>query len=110
MFDLAINTTLDPNPKLAAQALSPSPLCADFSHYPGKRGSAIFGLFGKEFPNLFALKFIRVNYVEVETIFSWGLRIQVSRNQSCDFLRDFSLCAISPGTEERRSSFRVLTI
>ncbi|KAL4297846.1 hypothetical protein GQ457_12G029630 [Hibiscus cannabinus] len=52
--------------------------CADFS-IPGKRGCAIFSVFGKEFPNLFALLFIRVNYVEVETIFSWRLKIQVIR-------------------------------
>ncbi|KAL4297867.1 hypothetical protein GQ457_12G012030 [Hibiscus cannabinus] len=53
---------------------------------PGKRGSAIFGLFGKEFPNPFALKFIRENYVEVETILSWRLRIQETRNEGVRFV------------------------
>ncbi|KAK8656817.1 hypothetical protein V6N13_098752 [Hibiscus sabdariffa] len=77
MFDLAINTTLDPKtliylPKNSSLLLG---VGADFP-IPGKGCFAIFGLFGKEFPNLFALKFIRVNYVEVETIFSWRLRIQ----------------------------------
>ncbi|KAK8608926.1 hypothetical protein V6N13_025236 [Hibiscus sabdariffa] len=91
MFDLAINITLDPKTLI----LPPNPLLLALVRrlfpYPGKEGSAILGFFGKEFPNPFALLFIRVNYVEVETILSWRLRIQVSRNQSCHFLRDFSL-------------------
>ncbi|KAL4272524.1 hypothetical protein GQ457_13G015680 [Hibiscus cannabinus] len=94
------------NPKLAAQVLFPFPYAPTFLITREKRGSAIYGLFGKEFPNIFAFKFIRVNYVEVEMILSWRLRIQVSRNQSCDFLRVFSLYALSPGNEERRKGLR----
>ncbi|KAK8547476.1 hypothetical protein V6N12_031613 [Hibiscus sabdariffa] len=96
------------NPNLAAQSSSLLlGIGTDFP-IPGKGCFAIFGLFGKEFPNLFALKFIRVNYVEVETIFSWRLRIQVSRNQSCDSSPGFlPLCDISGnrGTKEFVSCF-----
>ncbi|KAK8988348.1 hypothetical protein V6N11_061106 [Hibiscus sabdariffa] len=84
---------------LAAQ---PFPLCADFSLLR-ERGCAIFSSSGKEFPDFLALLFIWVNYVEVETILSWRLRIQVSRNQSCDFSPGlFILCVISGkrGTKE----------
>ncbi|KAK8700446.1 hypothetical protein V6N13_018842 [Hibiscus sabdariffa] len=48
MFDLAINTTLDQKPKVAAQ---PSPLDLRRLLLAREQGCAIFRLFGKEFPS-----------------------------------------------------------
>ncbi|KAK8618134.1 hypothetical protein V6N13_116005 [Hibiscus sabdariffa] len=97
MFDLAINTTLDQNPSRPSSSILLG-ICADFS-IPGNKGVRFFWLFGKEFLNLFTLKFTRVNYVEVETIFLWRLKIRVIRiirKSKLRFLRDFSaLCVFS---------------
>ncbi|KAK8682772.1 hypothetical protein V6N13_055146 [Hibiscus sabdariffa] len=112
MFDLAINTTLDQKPKVAAQTLFPPLYCADFS-IPGKRDCAIFSAFGKEFPKFCSLVYsgglsrdLDEIFVEIQDPSKWFHQ----ENKSCDFLRVFLLGAFSPGFEERRSSFRDLTI
>ncbi|KAK8713387.1 hypothetical protein V6N13_148605 [Hibiscus sabdariffa] len=56
MFDLAINTTLDQNPSRPTSSLRLE-ICVDFSCY-GNKAVRYFWPFGKEFSNLFALKFL----------------------------------------------------
>ncbi|KAK8988349.1 hypothetical protein V6N11_061107 [Hibiscus sabdariffa] len=81
---------------LAAQ---PFPLCVDFSLL-WERGCAIFSSSGKEFPDFLALLFIWVNYVEVETILSWRLRIQELTVSLLTLPPEFDTCTwISGGTK-----------
>ncbi|KAL4355454.1 hypothetical protein GQ457_06G012710 [Hibiscus cannabinus] len=108
MFDLAINTTLEPKTLAAQLSLL---LCADFPK-PGNWGCAIFACFREGISELFSL------------VYSGGLSRDLSEfiveiqdpNKSFQkeieiviFLR-FMLCAFSPVNRKRRSSFRCLTI
>ncbi|KAL4304180.1 hypothetical protein GQ457_10G011820 [Hibiscus cannabinus] len=68
--DLCLSRLQDPKTLIVPPKFSSLSFVRRLFPLLGKSGSAIFGLFGKEFPNLFALKFIRVNYVEVEMILS----------------------------------------
>ncbi|KAK8562356.1 hypothetical protein V6N12_010440 [Hibiscus sabdariffa] len=77
------------------------------------RDCAIFSAFGKEFPKFCSLVYsgglsrdLDEIFVEIQDPSKWFHQ----ENKSCDFLRVFLLGAFSPGFEERRSSFRDLTI
>ncbi|KAL4302581.1 hypothetical protein GQ457_10G009710 [Hibiscus cannabinus] len=86
MVDLAINTTLE-SKTLAAQTPCS---CADFP-CSGNWGSAIWLVFGKEFPN-FALLFIRVDLVEISMRFLVEIKdssITHCENQSRVFSGNF---------------------
>ncbi|KAK9025215.1 hypothetical protein V6N11_065111 [Hibiscus sabdariffa] len=98
------------NPKVAAQ---PSPLDLRRLLLAREQGCAIFRLFGKEFQSSCSLVYsgglsrdLDEIFVEIQDPSKWFHQ----ENKSCDFLRVFLLGAFSPGFEERRSSFRDLTI
>ncbi|KAK8600765.1 hypothetical protein V6N12_050614 [Hibiscus sabdariffa] len=88
-----------------------------FSMEESKRGFLpmrhVLELFGKEFPKFCSLVYsgglsrdLDEIFVEIQDPSKWFHQ----ENKSCDFLRVFLLGAFSPGFEERRSSFRDLTI